>query len=245
MLLADDVAEALALTVPKRTRLSEIFLETDRLTAELSKERPSGESTEEETSRKIEKRKDQEREQIQTVLSAPQRAQIGALTGDPFDFARVKRTLPLAPELASDGVTWLQGDPITLADLRGKVVAVHFYAFQCINCQRNFPHYQAWHRDYADQGLVVVGIQTPETSAERDADRVAAAMKKDGFKFPVVMDADSSNWDAWGNTMWPTVYLIDKKGFIRRWWQGELNWKGTPGEQQMRQTIEDLLAESE
>lgn len=245
MLLTDDVAKALTLATAQRKRLSDIFLETDRLVAELAKQQQSGESNETDASPKIEKRKDQEREQIRATLSQSQRARIGTLTGDKFDFAKVKRTLPFAPKFATDGATWLQGNPMTLDDLRGKVVAVHFYAFQCINCQRNFPHYRAWHRDYADQGLVIVGIQTPETSAERDSDRVAAAMKSDGFEYPVVMDAESSNWDAWGNTMWPTVYLIDKKGFIRRWWQGELNWKGTPGERQMRQTIEDLLAESE
>lgn len=245
MLLTDDVAETLELTAPQRTRLTETFLETDRLAAELSKQPRSGEATDSHASRKFEKRKDQEREQIQTVLSTSQRARIRSLTGDPFDFARVKRTLPIAPEFSTEGATWLQGNPMTLADLRGKVVAIQFYAFQCINCQRNFPLYQAWHRDYADEGLVIIGIQTPETAAERDVDRVATAIKKDGFEFPVLMDAESSNWDAWGNTMWPTVYLIDKKGFIRRWWQGELNWKETPGERQMRQTIEDLLAESD
>ena len=130
-----------------------------------------------------------------------------------------------------------------LEQLRGKVVAVHFYAFQCINCQRNFPHYKAWHDDYGDKDLVIIGIQTPETSPERQIDRVTAAVKQDAMEYPVLMDAQSSNWAAWNNTMWPTVYLIDKQGFIRRWWQGEMNWQGTPGEQQMRETIEQLLAE--
>jgi hypothetical protein len=63
------------------------------------------------------------------------------------------------------------------------------------------------------------------------------------MEYPVLMDAQSSNWKSWSNTMWPTVYLIDKRGFIRRWWQGELNWQGTPGEQQMRDSIERLLSE--
>ena len=90
---------------------------------------------------------------------------------------------------------------------------------------------------------MIIGIQTPETSSERKLDRVTAAVKKDAMEYPVMHDAESSNWKTWSNTMWPTVYLIDKQGFIRRWWQGEMNWKGTPGEQQMRQTIEQLLAE--
>ena len=128
---------------------------------------------------------------------------------------------------------------------RPDVVVVFFYAFECINCQRNFPHYKAWQEDLADRGVVIVGIQTPETSAERDAGRVAAAHQSDGFDFPVLFDEQSDNWKAWGNMMWPTTYLIDKKGFIRRWWQGEMNWRGTPGEAQMRQTIKDLLAETD
>ena len=61
--------------------------------------------------------------------------------------------------------------------------------------------------------------------------------------YPVLLDGESKNWKAWSNTMWPTVYLVDRKGFLRRWWQGELNWKETPGEQQMRETIEQLLSE--
>jgi peroxiredoxin len=134
---------------------------------------------------------------------------------------------------------------LQLADLKGKVVAVHFYAFQCINCRRNLPHYNTWFSDYEDQGLVVIGIQTPETAAERSAEKVAAAMEAEGIRYPVLMDGQSTNWQAWANTMWPTVYLIDKRGYLRRWWQGELNWKDTPGEQQMRQTIEQLLAETD
>lgn len=244
MLLVEDVAEALSLTATQRAGLSDTFRETDRVTAELAEPSRSGQSTEPDPSRRIAERQDQERQQIQATLSRSQRAQIATLIGEPFDFSRVKRTLPIAPEFASGGAAWLQGKPTTLADLRGKVVAVHFYAFQCINCQRNFPHYQAWHRDYGEQGLVIIGIQTPETSAERNANRVAAAIKDDGFEYPILMDAESTNWNAWGNTMWPTVYLIDKQGFIRRWWQGELNWKGASGEQQMRRTIEALLAES-
>jgi thiol-disulfide isomerase/thioredoxin len=177
------------------------------------------------------------------LLSEEQKSKIGNLTGEPFDFSQVKRVYPLAPEFESSGVTWLQGGPLSLERLRGKVVAVHFYAFQCINCKRNLPHYSAWHDDYADKNLVIIGIQSPETSAEREVDRVAAAAKLEGMEYPIIMDAEMSNWSAWNNTMWPTVYLIDKQGFIRRWWQGEMNWQGTPGEQQMRETIEQLLAE--
>jgi peroxiredoxin len=139
--------------------------------------------------------------------------------------------------------TWLIGPPRSLRSLRGQVVVVHFYAFQCINCVRNLPHYQAWHRDLADSGVVLVGIQTPETATERDADAVAEAAKAAGIEYSVLFDAESRNWAQWGNTMWPTVYLIDKQGYIRSWWQGELNWEGQQGEQAMRANIKKLLAE--
>jgi hypothetical protein len=74
-------------------------------------------------------------------------------------------------------------------------------------------------------------------------EKVTAAANRDGIEYPVMLDGESSNWTTWNNTMWPTVYLIDKQGFLRRWWQGEMNWNGTPGEKQMRESIEQLLAE--
>jgi len=169
--------------------------------------------------------------------------------GQPFDFATVKRTFPRAPELVetaggseSPG-NWLTGEAKTLANLRGKVVAVHFYAFQCINCVRNLPHYKSWHDDLADQGLVVIGIQTPETQRERDLAAVKKAAKESAIEYSVLMDPAAENWKVWGNTMWPTVYLVDKDGYIRTWWQGELNWEGAKGEQAMRENIIKLLAE--
>lgn len=243
MVMRDDVAELLGLTTKQRATFRDAFVETDTQSKAAQKKQFDGQATPEATSAEINRLKAKERQTLVDGLTQEQKAKLGSLTGNSFNFASVKRMYPMAPEFESAGVTWIQGGPLTLEQLRGKVVAIHFYAFQCINCQRNFPHYKAWHDDYANQDLVVIGIQTPETSAERKLDRVAAAVKSDGLEFPVMLDADSSNWKSWSNTMWPTVYLIDKQGFIRRWWQGELNWKGTPGEQQMRQTIEQLLAE--
>jgi len=139
--------------------------------------------------------------------------------------------------------TWLIGQPRSLRSLRGQVVVVHFYAFQCINCVRNLPLYQAWHQDLADSGVVLVGIQTPETATERDAEAVAAAARGARIEYSVLLDSESRNWNRWGNTMWPTVYLIDKQGYIRSWWQGELNWEGQKGDQVMRANIKKLLDE--
>lgn len=243
MVLRDDVIAKLGLSPSTVLAFREAFQETDRRVAEIEKKLSTGELDAPSASGELKQLKAKERQALVKMLSDNQKASIGALTGEAFDFSQVRRTYPLAPELSGEGATWIQGGPLTLQELRGKVVAVHFYAFQCINCQRNFPHYQAWHESYADKGLVIIGIQTPETASERDLDRVAAAAKSDGMEYPVLMDAQSSNWKSWSNTMWPTVYLIDKRGFIRRWWQGELNWQGTQGEQQMRDSIERLLSE--
>ena len=243
MLVRKDVATKLGVGKQDHERLIENFVKTDEKVAKLQSQIQKGELTNEEGQREIARLQAAEREVFKDRLTTAQRIKLGPLTGKPFDFTKVKRIYPLAPELADEGVSWIQGGPLKLADLQGKVVAVHYYAYQCINCQRNLPHYKAWHDDYADKGLVIIGIQTPETSSERSFEKVKAAAAKDGIEYPVFLDASKSNWNTWKNTMWPTVYLIDKKGYIRRWWQGEMNWKGTPGEQQMRGTIEQLLAE--
>ncbi|MEM9366796.1 MAG: redoxin domain-containing protein, partial [Planctomycetota bacterium] len=243
MLLLDDVAATLTLTKVQRESLQETFATTDQDGTEIRKQLQEKTLEAPEAARKLKDLQSREQADLQSTLTTKQRSQIGPLVGVPFDFSKIKRRYPKAPELSLEGAQWLQGEPQTLASLRGSVVAVHFYAFRCINCQRNFEHYNGWQDDYADKGLVVIGIQTPEVSSEFDPERVAAAAEKDGFEYPVLLDLKKSNWDAWSNTMWPTVYLIDKRGFVRQWWQGEMNWQGTPGEKKMRGVIEQLLEE--
>lgn len=243
MIVRDDVVRALSMDSQTRTRLLNQFVENDEESVRIQKAVFDGKMDSARAAQETASLKNAERKAFVDSLTPTQKRQLGTLTGPSFDFSRVKRMYPLAPELVDEGATWLQGSPTKLSDLRGKVIAVHYYAFQCINCKRNLPHYNGWHQDYADKGLVVIGIQTPETSSERVPDRVAAAAKEYKLEYPVILDADKANWKQWSNTMWPTVYLIDKKGFLRRWWTGEMNWKGTPGEKQMRETIEQLLAE--
>ena len=148
----------------------------------------------------------------------------------------------MAPEFAENAV-WLAESSGPWEKLRGKVVLVHFYAFQCINCQRNFHHYNAWAEKWKDRGVVVVGIQTPETRAEKDISLVKAAAENDQLQFPVLMDSENTHWDRWGNTMWPTVYVVDQRGYIRMWWQGELNWQGATGDQTIEGLVDSLLQE--
>ncbi|PAY17741.1 thioredoxin [Rhodopirellula sp. SM50] len=243
MIVRDKTATALGLSPTTRESLYEVFAKTDSVVADVQQQSQTQSLDAAAAAKQIDKAKAAEKKSLVDALTNQQKRTLSALTGPSFNFAAVKRMYPAAPELTGEGASWLQGDPLTLDGLKGKVVVVHFYAFQCINCRRNLPHYNRWHADYADDGLVVIGIQTPETAAERSADRVAAALQTEQIQYPVLMDAQSANWKQWSNTMWPTVYLVDKKGFLRRWWQGEMNWKGTPGEAQMRETIEQLLAE--
>jgi peroxiredoxin len=89
----------------------------------------------------------------------------------------------------------------------------------------------------------VIGVHTPETSRERDIGNVRRDAREAGLTFPILADNDKKNWNTWGNSMWPSVYLIDKQGDIRYWWYGELNWQGAEGERLLRNRIEQLIAE--
>ena len=130
-----------------------------------------------------------------------------------------------------------------MAKLRGKVVLVHFWTNGCYNCVNNYEHYRAWQKDYADKDVVILGIHTPETSGERDIERIKKQALKNDLKFPIAVDNDSANWRKWNNRYWPTVYVVDKKGVVRYGWEGELNYKGAKGEATVRKLVDSLLLE--
>lgn len=118
---------------------------------------------------------------------------------------------------------WLNtpgGQPVSLASLKGKVVLVDFWAYSCINCQRELPHVEAWAKDYA-AGLEVVGVHTPEYPFEHVPSNVAAGVRRLGLTFPVALDNAYGTWDAYGNQSWPATYLIDASGQIRHVSVGE------------------------
>ncbi len=186
--------------------------------------------------------KDRAEREILAVLGDSQRNLLVALMGRPFDFAHVEPVACLAPEL-HDVTTWINSAPLTLAQLRGDVVAVHFYTFGCINCIRNLPHYNGWHAQFPADRFRIVGIHRPETQRERVVDDVRRKAVEAGIAYPIAVDNNSANWDAWANRVWPSVYLIDKRGFVRYWWYGEMNWQGVEGEKWMRSRIRQLLAE--
>ena len=109
---------------------------------------------------------------------------------------------------------WLNSAPLSVQQLRGKVVLVDFWTYTCINCIRTLPHVKSWHEKYKSRGLVVVGVHTPEFPYERSTSNVQAAIKRFGITYPVAQDNRYATWQAYGNRYWPAVYLINKKGEI-------------------------------
>lgn len=116
----------------------------------------------------------------------------------------------------SGASTWLNSPPLDFAQLKGKVVLVDFWTWDCINCQRSLPHVNDWARRYADQGLVVVGVHTPEYDYEHDVDTLKRKVASLGIGYPVAVDNDHQVWNAWGNQFWPaTTSSIGRAGASR------------------------------
>ncbi len=185
-----------------------------------------------------------EQQQLLTLLTPDQQNRWVELRGRRLDLSALRSTgfyppqLPLSQE-------WIHSEPIRFSELRGRVVVVHFWTFGCINCIHNYPAYKTWHQDFSQRGVMLIGIHTPETEGERDVARIRQKAAENELRFPIVVDNQRQNWDAWANRVWPSVYLIDKRGRVRYWWYGELNWETAQGEQWMRARIEALLAEKD
>jgi thiol-disulfide isomerase/thioredoxin len=143
-----------------------------------------------------------------------------------------------APDFA--GVTtWLNtGAPLSIKELKGKVVLVDFWTYTCINCLRTLPHVTAWYNKYKDNGFVVVGVHTPEFQFEHKTNNVLDAIKMYNISYPVAQDNDYATWNNFNNEYWPAEYLIDAKGIIRRTHFGEGEYD------QMETAIRELLKEN-
>jgi cytochrome c biogenesis protein CcdA/thiol-disulfide isomerase/thioredoxin len=139
-----------------------------------------------------------------------------------------------APELAGI-VGWINGEPTTLAALRGRVVLIDFWTYSCINCIRTLPHVTAWDQTYRDRGLVVIGVHTPEFEFEKSRDNVALAAQQQGIKYLVAQDNNYATWQAFGNLYWPAKYIIDAQGHLRYHHFGEGQYAET------EKVIQDLL----
>jgi len=165
--------------------------------------------------------------------AAPNFASAAALTpGGPADL----QDLGPAPELTNE--VWINTDhPLRLADLRGKVVALEMWTFDCINCQHVIPSLRDWDAKYADIGLVTIGNHFPEFDYEADLANLKDAITRFDIHYPVAQDNDGATWNAYGNNYWPALYLIDKQGHIRYIHIGEGAYKQTEA------AIQALLAE--
>jgi thiol-disulfide isomerase/thioredoxin len=148
-----------------------------------------------------------------------------------------------APEFTeTDADAWINSKPLKLSDLRGKVVLVDFWAFECWNCYRSFPWLNALESRYAPQGLHVIGVHSPEFDHEKDADAVRAKTREFKLHHPVMLDNDFSYWKALNNRFWPAYYLIDKSGNIRALYVGETH-EGDRRAQEIEAKVKELMAE--
>ena len=116
---------------------------------------------------------------------------------------------------------WLNSEPLTVADLRGKVVLIDFWTYTCINWRRSLPYVRAWAAKYKDHGLVVIGVHSPEFEFEQDSSNVRRAVTEMRIDYPVAVDSDMAIWNAFRNDYWPALYFIDAQGHIRHHVFGE------------------------
>ncbi|MDX2216305.1 MAG: thioredoxin family protein [Oculatellaceae cyanobacterium bins.114] len=130
---------------------------------------------------------------------------------------------------------WLNSEPLTIADLRGNVVLIQFWTFACINCIRTLPYVVGWHQQYAEQGLRVIGVHSPEFAFEREVSNIQSALTEHQITYPVPLDNEFKTWKAYKNRFWPHLFLADRDGILRYDHIGEGAYEET------EQTIRRLL----
>jgi thiol-disulfide isomerase/thioredoxin len=153
---------------------------------------------------------------------------------------------PAAAELPIEGampslggaIEWLNSEPLTAAGLHGNVVLISFWTYTCINWLRTLPYVRAWAEKYKDQGLVVIGVHTPEFEFEQNIDNVRRAAKDLRVDYPIAIDSGYAIWRAFDNHYWPALYFVDAQGRIRHHHFGEGQYE------QSEMIIQRLLAEA-
>ena len=155
-------------------------------------------------------------------------------------FAAIHPRLPIEGELPSLGgaTGWLNSRPLTAAGLRGKVVLIDVWTYTCINWLRQLPYVRAWAEKYKKQGLVVIGVHTPEFAFEKNVDNVRRAVKDLNVNYPIAIDSEYAIWRALNNKYWPALYFVDAQGRIRHHHFGEGEYE------QSERVIQQLLAEA-
>src|SRR5208282_3828852 len=183
----------------------------------------------------------------QLLLTAVLASAIGAPIGASAEDKNIVQSpmptviqLPVEGEFPSlEGATgWLNSTPLSSNSLRGKVVLIDFWTYTCINWLRTLPYVRAWAAKYKDQGLVVIGVHTPEFAFERNVDNVRRAARDMRVGYPIALDSDYAVWRAFDNEYWPALYFVDAQGHIRHHQFGEGYYE------QSERIIQQLLAES-
>jgi thiol-disulfide isomerase/thioredoxin len=130
---------------------------------------------------------------------------------------------------------WINSEPLTMEDLRGKVVLIDFWTYTCVNCIRTMPYLREWHDKYAKEGLVIVGVHAPEFEFEKLTENVKASVENFDLTYPIAQDNEMGTWRAYSNRAWPAKYLVGKDGFVRYKHFGEGSYQET--ERQIRNAL--------
>ena len=157
-----------------------------------------------------------------------------ALTGPSASPATVGAPAPEIEGIAA----WINSEPVVLRESRGKVVLIDFWTYTCVNCIRTFPFLKLWQSRYADDGLIIVGVHSPEFAFEKDPGNVMNAVADNGITWPVALDNGHVTWDNYSNRVWPAKYLIDQAGVLRYRHFGEGQYAET------EEKIRELLTEA-
>ena len=128
----------------------------------------------------------------------------------------------IAPELATG--EWINSEPLSVKDLRGRVVLIEFWTFGCFNCRNTIPFVKSWHDRYREKGLTIIGVHSPEFDDEKNVEHLRRQVASLGITYPVVTDNDYQTWKAYNVEAWPTIFLLDKQGRIRWMHVGEGNY---------------------
>lgn len=160
-------------------------------------------------------------------------AQLGIVGSAAAQFA-----IDSEPPFLAGASAWLNSQPLQMRELRGKVVLVNFWTYTCINSLRVLPYVRAWAEKYKAQGLVVIGVQAPEFSFEKNIDNIRWAISAMKIDYPVAVDNDHAVWRTFNNEVWPALYFVDARGRIRHHQFGEGDYE------QSERTIQQLLVEA-
>jgi cytochrome c biogenesis protein CcdA/thiol-disulfide isomerase/thioredoxin len=171
------------------------------------------------------------------------RKELEKVNGNPVDESMLGKPMLdtskkiIAPDITAGG-EWFNSEPLTLTQLKGKVVVIDFWTYSCINCQRTLPYLRDWWQKYKDQGLVIVGVHSPEFEFEKDAGNVSEAIQDFKLEYPIVQDNNFATWRAYHNRYWPAKYFIDKDGYVRFTHFGEGKYD------ESERVIQELLREA-